>query len=456
MIRKELLNFDVTPSVVLADKKSKISIKGNGDYYRFYDDVEYKVTVCAKEFPDCEIDEDFTLGGYEREPIFVYPSNGVIEFEYEFKEEQEWEIVVCASPEQKKHLNKTRLSYEGVWDLTEMERGAVFCIYSLKEDLYSRYALKGDMHVHSSGSDGKQAPETVCAAYRREGYDYLALTDHHVYESSVRAKKRFEEFDSNMTVYCGEEVHNKYLGRFHVVNFGGKYSVNEIILQDRQKAKDIVKNEAKNISGLSGRDAEEVAWYKYITDEIRKSGGISIFAHPYWTDRHCYNCPTKIAVEVFKRGYFDAYEVLGGCTPTENNLQAALYYQMRAEGLEIPITGSTDSHSAYEHGVSGFSNYYTIAFAKDRESVSEAVCDLYSAAVECLPGESIRVTGPFRLVKYAQFLIHNYYPIHDRLCSASGTAMLLYFNNKDESLKPLIESLEKEVEKFNNNFFGRY
>lgn len=455
MIKKELLNFEVVPSVVQADTKSKISIKGHGDYYRFFDDVKYSVTVCAKECPDCEIDEDFTLSEYKREPILVYPKNGVIEFEYEFKDEQEWEIVVCAFPEQKKHLNKTRLAYEGVWDLTEMERGITFNIYSLKEDLYKRIPLKGDMHVHSSASDGEEPPEAVCAAYRKEGYDYLAITDHHYYDSSVQAKKRFEEFNHNMSIYCGEEVHNKYFGRFHVVNFGGKHSVNDIILKDREKAKSIVKEEAKNITGLSGRDAEEVAWYKYITDEIRKSGGISIFAHPYWTVRHCYNCPTKIAAEVFKRGYFDAYEVLGGNKPEENNLQTALYYQMRAEGLKIPITGSTDSHSSYQHGISHFGNHQTIAFVKDKDSVSEAVCDLYSVAVESLPGENIRAIGPFRLVKYAQFLIHNYYPVHDRLCAASGTTMLSYFNNNDKALKPVIEALEKEVEKFDNKFFGR-
>lgn len=38
--------------------------------------------------------------------------------------------------------------------------------------------LKGNIHTHSTLSDGKRTPEHVCATYREAGYDFLALTDH--------------------------------------------------------------------------------------------------------------------------------------------------------------------------------------------------------------------------------------------------------------------------------------
>lgn len=37
---------------------------------------------------------------------------------------------------------------------------------------------KGNLHTHSTASDGVPSPEAVCARYREGGYDFLALTDH--------------------------------------------------------------------------------------------------------------------------------------------------------------------------------------------------------------------------------------------------------------------------------------
>jgi predicted metal-dependent phosphoesterase TrpH len=38
--------------------------------------------------------------------------------------------------------------------------------------------LRGNLHTHSTRSDGANAPEEVCRIYRDAGYDFLALTDH--------------------------------------------------------------------------------------------------------------------------------------------------------------------------------------------------------------------------------------------------------------------------------------
>ena len=37
---------------------------------------------------------------------------------------------------------------------------------------------RGNLHTHSTVSDGKRPPEYVIAAYRDEGYDFISLTDH--------------------------------------------------------------------------------------------------------------------------------------------------------------------------------------------------------------------------------------------------------------------------------------
>lgn len=41
--------------------------------------------------------------------------------------------------------------------------------------------LKGNLHSHSTASDGDLAPEAVIRAYAQRGYDFLSLTDHNVY-----------------------------------------------------------------------------------------------------------------------------------------------------------------------------------------------------------------------------------------------------------------------------------
>ena len=37
---------------------------------------------------------------------------------------------------------------------------------------------KGNIHTHSTASDGELTPEEVCRRYREAGYDFLAITDH--------------------------------------------------------------------------------------------------------------------------------------------------------------------------------------------------------------------------------------------------------------------------------------
>ncbi len=40
---------------------------------------------------------------------------------------------------------------------------------------------KGNLHTHTTCSDGVRSPEEAIAAYREAGYDFLAITDHRLY-----------------------------------------------------------------------------------------------------------------------------------------------------------------------------------------------------------------------------------------------------------------------------------
>ncbi|WP_217693509.1 PHP domain-containing protein [Rhodovulum sp. ES.010] len=45
-------------------------------------------------------------------------------------------------------------------------------------DLVTLDAMRGDLHAHTTGSDGKNTLREMAEAARARGYDYLAITDH--------------------------------------------------------------------------------------------------------------------------------------------------------------------------------------------------------------------------------------------------------------------------------------
>ena len=42
---------------------------------------------------------------------------------------------------------------------------------------------RGNLHTHTTASDGEQSVTERCAAYRAAGYDFLAITDHHLVQN---------------------------------------------------------------------------------------------------------------------------------------------------------------------------------------------------------------------------------------------------------------------------------
>ncbi len=67
---------------------------------------------------------------------------------------------------------------------------------------------RGNLHTHSTRSDGVLAPEEVCRRYRDEGYDFLALTDHFVgcYGYPIVDTQPFRT--NSFTTILGAELHS--------------------------------------------------------------------------------------------------------------------------------------------------------------------------------------------------------------------------------------------------------
>ena len=52
---------------------------------------------------------------------------------------------------------------------------------------------KGNLHSHTTNSDGRLTPIEAVSYYRKHGYDFLALTDHNIY-SDYRDILKLDDF----------------------------------------------------------------------------------------------------------------------------------------------------------------------------------------------------------------------------------------------------------------------
>ncbi len=67
---------------------------------------------------------------------------------------------------------------------------------------------RGNLHTHSTRSDGVLEPEEVCRRYRAEGYDFLALTDHFVGKFGYPIVDTVPMRTAEFTTILGAELHS--------------------------------------------------------------------------------------------------------------------------------------------------------------------------------------------------------------------------------------------------------
>ncbi len=456
-MKNEMHNYDIFPKVFPKDREIEITVKPLGDHTAFTKD-SYKIVVCPlcqgqpKDYP--------SMSGFSEEMDLKPDSDGCIRFKHIFRGEQEHFI---------RFLN------------SEGKRDFQLSVYSLDSDLCGRYPFVGDLHMHTFRSDGRQSPAIVAANYRKHGYDFLAITDHGSYYPSLEAINAYKDVPLEYTLVPGEEIHTPkgdpcHINDVHMVNFGGKYSINGLItasgqIEDMGEDKAwrsldgdcpeamskeefwaMIDEYAKTVNIPEGVEPYAFACCRWITEEIRKAEGLSIFAHPYWIS-NVFQVPEKFSQAMFDQKAFDAFEVLGGERYFEQNgLQTIFYYEQCAKGNKMPIVGSTDSHSSINNP--GAFICSTIVFAPEntRESLIKSIKDFYSVAVDTI-SEEYRMVGDLRLVKYSAFLYENFFPLHDDLCREEGRLMKDYATG-DESAAEILKAINGRMKKQREKYFA--
>ena len=334
---------------------------------------------------------------------------------------------------------------------------AVFFVYALADDLYELTPYKGDFHMHSTASDGVHSPEYVAATCRRTGFDFMALTDHRLYDPSLVARQAMAEFGCDMLVTPGEEVHLPDNG-VHIINFGGKASINRLAADDEPAYFAAVGEYMKSVPGKYDEVTRfQVAASEWAFDRIRECGGVAMFCHPYWRPRsHTYIGEDAIGL-LLERRRFDVLEAIGGFEPFEfegNMLSVARWREETAKGRTIPVAGVSDSHDC-DTSLTGW--YYTIVFAKELsfDAIAAAIRSDRGVAVHSPPGNFPLVVGPFRLVRFAYFLLREVYPAHDELCRVEGEIMRRSLAGEELDARGELARRRGEVEAYLARCMGR-
>ena len=68
--------------------------------------------------------------------------------------------------------------------------------------------LRGNLHAHTTFSDGVRSPAALVAEYERRGYDFLAITDHEDHENWVEPdyEHALDGLASSMVLFRGIEL----------------------------------------------------------------------------------------------------------------------------------------------------------------------------------------------------------------------------------------------------------
>ncbi len=446
MVKLELVNYDIFPKVFPCDEEVEITVKPLGAHVAF--DGEYTVEVRAlTEGNSQRYPERNNLVSYPRSP----EEDGAIRFSHTFKGEQEHYVDI----------------------VKDGKRVVRLPVYSLLPDLVGRYPFRGDLHMHTCRSDGHQAPAIVAAEYRKNGYDFLAITDHDSYYPSLEAINAFKDVPIEYNLVTGEEVHLEG-NDIHIVNFGGTYSVNALMPGDHH----IDVGPSKELRSLNGKCPEIISVEEYkrqvneladtldipdgvekftyascvwIFNHIKAADGLGIFCHPYWL-QNVFHVPETLVEHIMDTQPFDAFEVLGGEAYYEQNgFQTMRYYDDRIKGRHYPIVGSTDSHSCVHNDEAFVASTIVFSPENTREGIISSIKDFYSVAVDSISKE-LRLVGETRFVRYACFLLREFFPLHDELVFEEGRLMKDYVCG-DADAERILNAINGRMKKQREKYF---
>ena len=174
--------------------------------------------------------------------------------------------------------------------------------------------FKGNLHMHTTESDGALTPAEAAALYTENGYDFIARTDHWKVGPA-------DEFDTLLCLTgCEYHIGTRAVdGIFHIVGVGME--------KDPEMRRDTPDNPLT---------AQE------IVDTIHRFGGLAVIAHPAWS----LNTP-EMLLAIHRDTPFDMTEIYNSTSDMPRNCRpySGLITDMLAcAGVYLPLGAADDSH----------------------------------------------------------------------------------------------------------------
>lgn len=365
-MKQDIRRYFVSPSVAVPGRETVFTVVPREGAFYFSPDVDYHVSVTPMHVDRDAPEPDYHLHG----------EGGVLRFTHIFSSEGLHELRILPDGDAKGRL--------------------VLQLYAIGEDLADLIPMKGDFHLHTCRSDGKEAPAEVAAKCRENGFDCAAITDHNRYFPSEEAAEAYAGLATDLLLLRGEEVHTPTTN-LHIVHVGGKRSVTERYVKAREEYEAEVDTIASGMANDTSIYRRRMAMARWAVDQIHAAEGLAILPHPYWI-KNIYNINDAMLRRLFAEVDFDAFEIFGAQEVSGNNLAAAVFAELRENGLRIPVVGNSDSHGG--DGDRRFGRLYTVLLAADRtrEAVMDAIRAGRTAAVEMGADGEYRVLGSYRMV----------------------------------------------------------
>ena len=196
---------------------------------------------------------------------------------------------------------------------------------------------KGNIHCHTTDSDGMLTPDEVVRLYRDAGYDFLAISDHNIF-SDYRSRFDCEDFiilpamEASAVLYADES--RKALLKVHHIHgiLGDK--------QMRQKAaKGLFTHLQKYPEWEYFGDWDGAAIAQKLQDDLQAHGCLTIYNHPVWS---------RVSEEefIYTKG-LTALEIYNYGTVNESatGYDSLRWDVMLQNGRRIYATASDDNHN---------------------------------------------------------------------------------------------------------------
>ena len=299
---------------------------------------------------------------------------------------------------------------------------ANFRVYALAPELFDLVPLKGEFHMHSTTSDGRNSEREMILECCKRGYDFAALGDHKercawfgrpagdprniLYGYQKDFAEIIAKTQSTMNILQAEEVHLDMGAHFH--NFGGSKGVIEWAYKNPKQYDAEIEKRKKKFKGMFSiaSDVECMAIADLVFDKVKEFGGISVFNHPTWVCAGHRTMSNELAKALFLSKKCNAYEVVN--YNTEENMLALSWINETVveRGSRHVFVGNSDAHEIKNVGLS-----YTIVFAKSSkfEDIKDAILNNRSLAVDNTQRKKL-IMGPSQLADYAYFLEREYFP----------------------------------------------